>query len=263
MPGNRIQTGIDGLDKMLNGGFLEGDAVMVAGSAGTGKTTLALEYLFNGATKFGQNGVYVTFEQLPDQLYRDANSMNWDLRKLEEEERVRVVCTSPEILAASEGGNLLDDFINEVHARRIVIDSMSHLAMYVDVKDFRKETYRMIMYLKTKGLSSLLIYEAPQLLGQTSALTDTGTSFLVDCVLMLKPVEIESSMRKAMTVLKMRGSGHDKSLREYEITGEGIKVGAPFSQYEGIMTGSARRLTSTQEAVERFSQAFAGKAKKR
>ena len=66
----RNKTGILELDEMLRGGFMDKDAVMVAGSAGTGKTTLALEYLVNGATQFGEPGIYLTFEQLPDQLYR-------------------------------------------------------------------------------------------------------------------------------------------------------------------------------------------------
>src|SRR5439155_1380370 len=83
------------LDEMLRGGFMDKDAVMVAGSAGTGKTTLALEYLVNGATQFGEPGIYLTFEQLPDQIYRDAENFGWDLRKLETENKLRVVCTSP------------------------------------------------------------------------------------------------------------------------------------------------------------------------
>ncbi len=256
----RIQTGIEELDKMLSGGFLEGDSVLVAGSAGTGKTTLGLQYLVNGATKFGDNGVYVTFEQLPDQLYRDAKSFGWDLKKLEDEDKLRVVCTSPDLILASDGGeHLLDTFIREIGARRIVIDSISHIAMYLDEKDLRKEIYRLIMYLKTKGLSSLLLFEAPQLIGPVSSITESGTSFLVDSIVMLKPVEMESSMRKALGILKMRGSDHDKRLREYEITSQGFQVGATFKEYEGIMTGSARKTTTMEEAVGRFSQAFTEK----
>ncbi len=259
----RIKTGIPEFDEMLSGGFLEGDAVMIAGTAGSGKTTLGLEYLVNGATKYGENGIYVTFEQLPDQLYRDAEGFGWDLRELEEQDKLRVVCTSPDILLASgEGGeNPLDSFIKDVRSRRIVVDSLSHLAMFVDEKDLRKETYRLIRYLKTKGLSSLLLFEAPQLMGAIGSITGTGTSFLVDAIVMMKPVEIESSMRKALAILKLRGSDHDKGLREYEITAHGIKVGASFAGYEGIMTGSARQQTRTDEAIGRFSQAFEGKRK--
>lgn len=91
----RIKSGIPELDEMLRGGFMKGDAVLVAGPAGTGKTTFALQYIVNGITQFGENGVYVTFEQLPDQIYRDAKNFGWDLRKMEDEDRLRLVCTSP------------------------------------------------------------------------------------------------------------------------------------------------------------------------
>ncbi|OLE83789.1 MAG: hypothetical protein AUF79_18135 [Crenarchaeota archaeon 13_1_20CM_2_51_8] len=87
--GGRVRTGIAELDQMLRGGFMKGDAVMVAGSAGCGKTTLALQYLVNGA-KLGEAGLYVTFEEMPDQIYRDAKNLGWDLRKLEEESKFRI-----------------------------------------------------------------------------------------------------------------------------------------------------------------------------
>ena len=94
----RQKTGITELDAMLHGGFLEGDAVMIAGSAGTGKTTLALQHVVNGITKYGESGIYLTFEQLPDQIYRDAENFGWNLHKLEEDNKFRLVCTSPELL---------------------------------------------------------------------------------------------------------------------------------------------------------------------
>src|SRR3989442_8634 len=181
---NRVKTGILEFDEMLSGGFLERDAVMVAGTAGSGKTTLGLQYLVNGATKYGDAGIYLTFEQMPEQLYRDAKSFGWDLRALEEQDHLRVVCTSPDLVLASgegegEGGeNLLDSVIKEIHPRRIVIDSMSHFAMYVDnEKDLRRQTYRLIMYLKTKGLSSPFSSRRPSSWGPSCPSPRQGTRF--------------------------------------------------------------------------------------
>jgi len=256
----RVKTGIPELDEMLRGGFMEGDAVLLAGSAGSGKTTLSLQYLVNGI-KIGEPGIYVTFEQMPDQIYRDAKNFGWDLRRLEEENKFRLVCTSPELLLESQGENLLDEPINELHPRRIVIDSLSHLEMFVAKGDFRMEAYRIVSFLKTKGLSSLLIWEDSQKTGSSFNVTEQKLSFLVDCIVALKPVEIESSIRKAMVILKMRGSDHDKHLREFEITSQGIKVSAPFSEYEGLLTGSPRR-SSTEEAARNWAQAF-GKGKQK
>ena len=251
----RVKTGIVELDEMLRGGFMPGDAVMVAGAAGTGKTTLALQHLVNGVKK-GEPGIYVTFEELPDQIYRDAKNFGWDLRKLEVEDKFRVVCTSPSLMLESGDGSLLEDVIREVQPRRLVIDSLSHLEMFVKKEDMRMEAYRLVSYLKTRGISSILLWESPQISGSSFSVTDVGLSFLVDCIVALKLVEIESSMRKALVVLKMRGSDHDKRLREYDITPQGIAVSTPFSNYEGLMTGSPRR-SYTEEAASNWAMAFA------
>src|SRR5213594_1668038 len=248
----RLKTGITEFDEMLRGGFLEGDAVMVAGAAGSGKTTLALQHLVNGATKYGQNGVYVTFEQLPDQIYRDAAGFGWDLKKLEEEGKFQLICTSPDLLVTKNGAeDLLGDTIRELNPRRLVVDSLSHLQMFVPESDVRREVYRLVMFLKTKGISSMLLWENPQILGTSYSITDVGLSFMVDAIVALRSVEIESSMRRALGILKMRGSDHDKHLREYEITPHGIRVDQPFAQYEGLMSGSPRRVAS-EKFVDMF-----------
>jgi circadian clock protein KaiC len=255
----RVRTGVRELDEMLRGGFMEGDAVMLAGSAGTGKTTLALQYLVNGITQFGQRGIYVTFEQMPYQMYRDARSLGWDLEKLEEENKFRLVCTSPNLLLENDGGGegLLTEAIKEVQPQRLVIDSLSHLSMFIEEKELRKEMYRLIMLLKARGLSSVLVWEMHQMTGQAFSISEVGSSFLVDAIILLTHVEIESSMRKALVIVKMRGSDHDKQLREFEITPQGIKIEAPFSEYEGVMTGSPRRI-----AQERFVEVFKQAAQK-
>jgi circadian clock protein KaiC len=238
----RIRTGIVELDRMLRGGFMERDAIMVAGTIGTGKTTLGLQYLVNGASEFGENGIYVTFEQMPHQIYRDAAAFGWDLRKLERENKVKLVCTSPDLLVAGDGEHLLDETVRQLKPRRIVIDSLSHLAMYVEEKNLRKETYRLLNYFKTKELTSLSTWETSQIVGQEFSLSEVGVSFLVDCVVVLRLVEIESTIRKALLVLKMRGSDHDQALREFKINSHGVEVSKPFLGFQGIMTGIPRRL---------------------
>jgi circadian clock protein KaiC len=249
----RSKTGIAELDVMLHGGFLNGDSVLVTGSAGTGKTTLALQYLVNGASRLGENGIYLTFEQLPSQIYRDAHSFGWDLQDLEEKNSLRVVCTSPGLLLENGGGEVvLADPIREIHPKRVVIDSISHLSMFARPEELRRELYKLIMLLKARRLSSLLIQERSA--GETGFISD-ASSFLVDCIVMLKQVEIESSIRKVLGVLKMRGSDHDKKLREYDIGTHGVEVSGALSRYEGLMSGSAHR-SVTEEAASNWAMAF-------
>jgi circadian clock protein KaiC len=236
---------------MLGGGFLSGDSVLVAGGTGTGKTTLGLQYVVNGATQFGENGIFVTFEQMPDQLYRDAKNFGWDLKRLEQENKLKIFCTSSELLLESHGTkHFLDEPIRQVKPRRIVIDSLSNLAMYIGEKEVRKEAYRLLHYFKTKQMNSLCTWEAPGIIGQGVSLTDVGISRVADCVILLRLVEIESQMHKALVVLKLRGSDHDKALREFEITSQGITVAQPFTGFESIITGVPRRVLPMQKTID-------------
>jgi circadian clock protein KaiC len=251
----RVKTGIAELDTMLRGGFMEGDAVLIAGTAGSGKTTLALQYLVNGI-KYDEPGVYVTFEQLPVQIYRDAKNFGWDLRQLEDDDKFRIICTSPNLMLESSGETILDEVLDDIQPRRVVIDSLSHLEMFVEKRSMRKEAYQLINFLKTKGMSSILIWESSPIAGSGLNVTEMGLSFLVDCIVALKPVEIESSLRKAVMILKMRGSDHDKQLREFEITSNGVKITSSFANYEGLMTGAPRKVASDKffELMRRESE---------
>src|SRR5438876_11962364 len=170
---------------------------------------------------------------------------------MEEEDKFRVICTSPNILLESSDDSLLEDVLRDIQPRRLVIDSLSHLELLVKNDDMRMEAYRVIRYLKTRGVSSMLLWESTQISGGSFSVTDVGLSFLVDCIIALKPVEIESSMRKALVVLKMRGSNHDKRLREFEITPTGIMIESAFMNYEGVMTGSPGRV-ATEKCMELF-----------
>lgn len=239
----RIRTGITGLDEMLNGGFLPGSAVLVEGAPGTGKTTLGIQFLYNGAALFDEPGLLISFEEFPYALYRDAESHGWDLRKLEEEQKLRVIFTSPQVFLSSLQSPVspLNRTILEWNVRRIVLDSVTHFTRLTRNPKELREIYTMVINgLRREKITSILTSE-----GNTLGLRASDQSrlaFVVDAILLMRYVEIESAMHRAIIVLKMRGSDHDKEIRSFEIRQGGMVVTDRFEGREGLLTGSPRRI---------------------
>ncbi len=240
---DRVKTGVAGLDEMLSGGLIRGSVALVRGAPGTGKTTLGMQFLYNGITQHEEPGILITFEEFPFSLHRDAEALGWDLRQLEKADKLRVIFTSPRIFLASlqSPDSPLNQTIREWGVERIVLDSVTHFERIARHPQELRETYNMVINgLKREGITTILTSEdSSARLGQREK---GNLSFVVDTILMLRYVEIESAMQRAMVVLKMRGSSHAKEIRRFEITPGGIVVGEPFEGREGILTGSPTRV---------------------
>jgi circadian clock protein KaiC len=243
---NRVKTGIVGLDDMLGGGFLPETANLVEGAPGTGKTTLGMQFIYQGIVRYNEPGLIITFEEFPKQYYYDAAAFGWDFVDLEKKGLLKIVMTSPEIskLGLEHVGGLISQHIQDMNAKRVVVDSMTHFARLTqDPVELRSIEYDFINALKRERLTSLLTKESPVLLGESTE--DGGLGFVVDSYLVLRYVEIESAIRKALFVLKMRGSNHAKDIRQYDIGDRGIEVQARFEGQEGILSGSPRRMADS------------------
>ncbi len=243
---DRVTTGIAGLDEMLGGGFLRETANLVEGAPGTGKTTLAMQFIYHGIMQANEPGLIITFEEFPQQYYHDAAAFGWDFIDLEKKGLLKVIMTSPEVtrLDLESVGGMIESHVTEMGARRVVVDSVTHFARLTqDPVELRSLEYSFINALKRQGLTSLLTRESAALLGESSE--DTSLNFVVDSYLILRYVEIESTIRKALLVLKMRGSDHAKDIRQYEITPNGIEVQSKFEGREGILSGSPRRMAAS------------------
>ncbi len=248
----RVKTGIPGLDEMLRGGFLRQTANLIEGAPGTGKTTLGMQFIYHGIVACNEPGLILTFEEFPQQYYNDAANFGWDFRQMEREGKLRIVMTSPEVTKADleAVGGRLEGLIQETGAKRLLVDSISHFErLSEEPTQLRSIVYGFVNALKREGLTTVLTRENIALLGDSEG-TDDALAFLVDTYILLRYVEIESAINKALLVLKMRGSNHDRGIRQFEITSRGVDVRAPFEGREGIMSGSPRRM------VDSFVQAF-------
>jgi circadian clock protein KaiC len=243
---DRVKTGIIGLDEMMGGGFLRGTANLVEGAPGTGKTTLGMQFIYNGIVQANEPGLIITFEEFPQQYYHDGASFGWDFLDLEKKGLLKVVMTSPEVsrLDIESVGGMIETYINQMGARRVVVDSITHFARLTqDPIELRSLEFSFINAFKRQGLTSVFTRESPVLLGESTENTNIG--FMVDAYLVLRYVEIESTIRKALLVLKMRGSDHAKDIRQYDITDHGFEVQSKFEGREGILSGSPRRLADS------------------
>jgi len=249
---DRVKTGIKGLDEMLAGGFLTESANLVEGAPGTGKTTLGMQFIYSGIAQFGEPGLILTFEEFPQQYYHDAETLGWNLREMEQANKLRVIMTSPEVSKADleQVGGRISALAREVGAKRILVDSLSHFErLSSDPVELRNMLYGFINALKREGLTSVLTRESPVLIGESES-AEEDVAFIADSYTMLRYVEIESAIRKALLVLKLRGSDHAKDIRQFEITSNGIEVRSKFEGREGILSGSPRRMS------ESFIEAF-------
>lgn len=249
----RLSTGVPGLDAMLHGGFLPQTANLVEGAPGCGKTTLGMHFIYAGASQ-GEPGIILTFEEFPQQYYRDAAAFGWDFHKLEREGLLRVVMSSPEVIKRDleHIGGVLEKHIVTLGAKRILIDSISHFGrMSEDPVVMRTLIFTFLNALKREGLTILLTRESSWLLGEErSDEIDADVGFIVDSYIMLRYVEIESAVRRAIIALKMRGSAHDQAIRQFDIGAQGMHILAPFEGREGIMSGNPHKMS------ESFIKAF-------
>ncbi len=239
----RTPIGVAGLDQMLDGGLISGSIAMVQGAPGTGKTTLGMQFLYYGATQENEPGLLVTFEHFPHTLYRDALAHGWNLRELEQEGKLRVVFTSPQVFLTSLQSPIspISSAIRDMGVRRVVVDSVTHFqSLTRNPVELRAYYNHLINALRREGITALLLSEdsSPDFVrGDRGRL-----AFVVDTVILLRYVEIDSVMQRAVAVLKTRGSNHDPFIRRFEVRPGGLVIYEAFTDRQGLLSGMPRRV---------------------
>jgi len=258
----KVSTGIEGLDELLCGGVYRNSTSLITGASGTGKTVTTLHFIMEGA-KLGEKSVLIEFEESPDQLYRNASSFGWDLKQYVDKGIVQLICHYPEDFRAEQYLKVIQDLVVENKAKRVALDSLSALQRIYSEEKFREFVIGLNAFLKMHDVTSLLTNTTSQLLGVT-AITETHLSTATDNIIILKYVELGGQMRRLLSVLKQRGSMHEKELMEFEVTPtKGLQILGPFEGIENLMSGSARKiqLKFGEEDAERdfIAEAAAGR----
>jgi circadian clock protein KaiC len=239
----RLSMGIPDLDKMMGGGVLEGDSLLIAGPSGTGKTALATQFIAAGLRN-GEPAIMAIFEERPKGYTDRADSFGLNLKTPLEKGQREILYLRPLDLSVDETMQEILDAVERVGAKRLVIDSLVSLEMALAPgfrEDFRESLYRLIVALTGAGVTILSTVEVEDTFTGFS-FSHYTISFLTDDIIRMRYVEIDGQLRKVMVVIKMRGGNHSKDIREYVITDQGVVVIQPRStDYDGLTTGIPER----------------------
>jgi circadian clock protein KaiC len=232
----RITTGNEELDRMCGGGFFRDSVILLSGATGTGKTLMVTQFLAGGVAQ-DERCLLFAFEESRDQLYRNAAAWGFDFEGMERDGKLKVVNTYPHAMAVEDHLLTMRDAIADFKPNRVAVDSLSALERVTSVRSFREFVIGLTSFLKQQEVAGLFTSTTASLLGGSSV-TERHISTLTDTIILLRYVETRGRMRRALTVLKMRGSAHDHDIREYTIEGRGMKVGNTFSDLTGILSGN-------------------------
>jgi circadian clock protein KaiC len=243
----RVTSGNVELDDLCGGGFFRDSIVLVSGATGTGKTLMVTEFLAGGVLR-GEKSLMLAFEESHDQLHRNARGWGYDFAEAERNGLLKVVPTYPEVATLEDHLVEIKRAIEEFGPERIAIDSLSALERVGSPKSFREFIIGLTSFVKAKQTVGLFTASTDTLLGGSSV-TETHISTLTDSIILLRYVEVFGAVKRGMTVLKMRGSRHDRDIREYRIDGDGLHVGEPFRSVAGILSGNVVNLVR-QDGVD-------------
>lgn len=236
VPGDLAPTGVVGLDAMLRGGLPSLSSTIVEGGTGTGKTLLGLQFLIEGARR-GEPGLLLTLEETPAQLRWLASAFGWDLADLEARGLLALRYTSPIELMTDR---FLDQARQEIATRavrRVTLDSLTALSLgVISERRYRELVYALTRHVRALGVTMVMTVEVAEFLG-TAQLTGRGVSSIADNAILLRYVEAETRLVRAISVLKARGVNHANELHQFTIEASGPQVGPPFKDLRGVLTG--------------------------
>ncbi len=234
-----ICSGVSELDELLHGGLERGTITIITGPTGVGKTSLGVQFMAEAASH-GMRSVVYTFEEPREMLLRRAHGMEMELAPLVDRGTLSIVQVEPLRYTPDEFADLVRREVEEKGANLVMVDSVAgyHLSMHgEEVLDHDNKLvshlHALFKYLRNMGVTGILVNELEHLSGDLR--TTSGISYLTDNIILLRYLERNAEIHRAIGILKKRLGGYDRTLHELEITAEGIKIGRPLVDLRGLL----------------------------
>jgi circadian clock protein KaiC len=231
-----ITSGINELDLLLGGGLDRGTATLILGPAGSGKSTLGAQFAAATATRGELTAAFV-FDELKETFIARAAATGTDVRNFMNADLITVQQVDPAELSPGQFAHRVRNAVDVNGARVIIIDSLNgYLNAMPDERFLTIQMHELLTYLNQKGVATILVMAQHGFLG-TSMATPVDVSYLADTVMMLRYFETDGAVHRAISVIKKRSGPHEHTIREFNITANGIRIGPPLSQFRGVLTG--------------------------
>ncbi|HET7810630.1 MAG TPA: ATPase domain-containing protein [Steroidobacteraceae bacterium] len=233
---SRISGGVPALDTLLGGGLETGTSTLIVGAPGTGKSTLAAQFVASAADRGLKGAMFIFDESVPTLLAR-TQGMGIGLQRHVESGAVTVQPIDPAELTPGEFAHSLRRAVERDGARVIVIDSLNgYLNAAPEERFLTIQLHELLSYLGQLGAATLLVGAHQGLVGGAMK-TPVDTSYLADAVILLRFYEAHGEVRQAISIVKKRGGAHERTIRDYRFTSEGIQIGEPLRRFRGVLTG--------------------------
>ncbi|HLZ40414.1 MAG TPA: ATPase domain-containing protein [Candidatus Sulfotelmatobacter sp.] len=234
-------SGIPELDDLTGGGLGRGTSSLFIGPAGCGKTTLALRWLVTAAER-GEKSAAFIFEETVSTLMGRASGLGMDLESHVRSGRIQINHLDPAEVSPGEFVNLVREYVEHQQVRGILIDSLNGFLQAMPGEQFLAlHLHELLTYLNNCGVLTLMILAQMGLVGSAMQ-TPIDVSYLADNILIFRYFENQGEVRKAISMMKKRSGAHERSIRELRLAAGGIKVGAPLTDFQGILSGSPTSL---------------------
>lgn len=231
-----LSSGVKELDLLMSGGVEKGTISLITGPTGVGKTNLGTQFIKQAASRNERSTIY-TFEESIDLILRRSSMINIPIEKMINNGTLKIMAIDPFTYSPDEFSQIVRRDVEENDTRIVMIDSIGGYSLAVREENALERLHSLMVYLQNMGVTGLLTNETSNITGEFEA-TNMQASYLADNIIFLRYIEMEGELQKTIGVLKKRLSDFDRTIHEFQITSEGIKVGRKLTHLRNILSGS-------------------------